>query len=199
MSERRSLVDALLDAAPRIHIRDARTLEAQHGGLSGPALAGELIRNAARATAAVGAAAGALAGAEELSPPAWVAIPFELVGETLAVAGIEMKLIGELHEVYGRPVAGHGGERGLALARAWAEGRGVTARAVVGGGGLGEVLGSGARREVARLVRRRLMRRTFRNLSALVPLMAGAVVGAEVTRRATRALGEAVVRDLAAH
>jgi hypothetical protein len=36
----------------------------------------------------------------------------------------------------------------------------------------------------------------MRNMSALAPLMAGAVAGAELNRRATRALGEKVARDL---
>src|SRR5205085_8462426 len=124
-------------------------------------LAGELIRNAARTTAAIGATTGALAGAEELSPPTWLALPVELVVETLAVAAVEMKLVAELHEVYGRPVPGRGSDRGLALARAWAERRGVTAETLLRGGGVGELLGRGARQEVTRLVRRRLMRRTL--------------------------------------
>jgi hypothetical protein len=71
----------------------------------------------------------------------------------------------------------------------------VTARSLVQGGGLGQP----ARREVARLLRRRLTRRALRNLPTLAPFLAGAVAGAEVNRRATRSLGEAVVRDLAAH
>jgi hypothetical protein len=194
----RWLVDALVATAPHLPIRDLTTLEEHHSGLSGPALAGELVRNASRATAAIGAATGALAGAEELSPPTWLAIPVELVVETLAVAVIEMKLVAELHEVYGRPVPGAGTERGLLLARAWAERRGVTADAFISGGGLGQVLGRGARNEIIRLVRRRLMRRTMRNASALAPFLIGAVAGAEVNRRSTKSLGDAVVRDLAA-
>ena len=48
-----------------------------------------------------------------------------------------------------------------------------------------------------RLVRRRLMRRTLRNTSSLAPFLIGAVAGAELNRRATASLGDAVVRDLA--
>jgi hypothetical protein len=194
----RWLADALVEAAPHLPIRDRVTLEEHHGGLSGAALAGEIVRNASRTTAAVGAATGALAGAEELSPPTWLAIPIELVVETLLVAAIEMKLVAELHEVYGWPVPGAGAERGLLLARAWAERRGVTAHAFISGGGLAQVLGRGTRNEIIRLVRRRLMRRTMRNASALAPFLIGAVAGAEVNRRSTRSLGDAVVRDLAA-
>jgi hypothetical protein len=49
-----------------------------------------------------------------------------------------------------------------------------------------------------KLVRRRLVRRTARSLTALAPLLAGAVAGAEVNRRGTRSLAAAVVGDLAA-
>jgi hypothetical protein len=137
-------------------------------------------------------------GAEELAPPAWITIPFELVIETLAVAAVEMKLVAELHEAYGRPVPGHGTERALALARAWAERRGVTPHALTSSPGLSDLLGRGTRNEVMRLVRRRLMRRTLRNTSSLAPFLIGAVAGAELNRRATASLGEAIVRDLAA-
>jgi hypothetical protein len=191
----RWLAEAVLDAAPHLPARDLATLRAHHGGASGPELAGALIRNAARTTAALGAVAGAVAGAEELAPPTWLALPAELVLETLAVVAVEMKLVAELGAVYGRPVTGTPAERGLAVARAWAERRGVTARSLVQGGGLGQP----ARREVARLLRRRLARRALCNLPTLAPFLAGAVAGAEVNRRATRSLGEAVVRDLAAH
>ena len=155
------------------------------------------MRNAARLTAGMGAAAGALVAAEEFSPPTWLTIPVELIVETLAVAAVEMKLIAELHEVYGRPVPGRGHDRGLLLARAWAEGRGVTAAALVTPTGLSALLSVGARRQAVKLVRRRLVRRTARSLTALAPLLAGAVAGAEVNRRGTRALAGAVVRDLA--
>ena len=57
-------------------------------------------------------------------------------------AAIEMKLVAELHEVYGRAVPGRGTDRAFTLARAWAERRGVTSTLVIGGG-LGEVLGRG--------------------------------------------------------
>jgi hypothetical protein len=147
----RWLTEVALDAAPHVPIRDLDTLRAHHAGLSGGALAGALIRNASRASAAVGAAAGALVSAEELAPPAWVAVPVELLVETLAIAAIEMKLIAELQEVYGRPVTGLGTERALALARAWAERRGVNMAALARPGGLGDLVGQSARREVARL------------------------------------------------
>lgn len=188
----------LLDVAPRIPIRDAATLQADHGGLSGAALAGELIRKASRSSATIGAASGAVLSAEQFAPPTWITMPFELIVETVAIAVIELKLVGELHEVYGRPVQGNGTERTVILVKAWAERRGVTTAAVSTPGGVADALGKGTRNELVRLVRRRLVSRLGRNLSSLAPLLAGAVAGAEVNRRATRSLGEAVVRDLAA-
>jgi uncharacterized protein (DUF697 family) len=194
----RWLAEQLVDNAPRIPVRDLRTLQAHHGGLSGAALAGELIRTASRASAAVGGAAGALMSAEELAPPTWVALPLELMVETLAVAAVEMKLVAELHEVYGRPVPGSSTERATAIVRAWAERRGVTPDLLARPGAVSDVLGRGTRNELIRIVRRRLLQRAGRNLSSLAPMLVGAVAGAEVNRRATRSLGEAVVRDLAA-
>ncbi len=194
----RWLTETMLDAAPHIPVRDVATLSAHFGGLTGPELAGALVRSASRTTGALGALAGALAGAEELAPPAWLAIPAELVVETLAVVAVEMKLVAELQAAYGHPVVGAPTERGLAIARAWAEGRGVTAAMVAASGGVAEALGRTTRREVTRLIQRRLARRAMRSLSALAPFMAGAVAGSELNRRATRRLGEAVVRDLAA-
>ena len=193
----RWLAATVMDFAPRIPVRTADVLVAQHGGLTGQALADELVRKATWASAAVGAASGAIMGAEELAPPAWVTLPIELAAETLAVAAIEMKLIAELHEAFGLPVPGSAGERGASIVRAWAERRGVTITKVAAGGGLSEVLSHGTRDQVMKLLRRRLLRRMGRNLTSLTPFLIGAAAGAEANRRATRSLGEAVVRDLA--
>jgi hypothetical protein len=193
----RWLAETVIDIAPRIPVRDLETLSAHHHGLRGAELAAEVITAASRTSAAVGAAAGALATAGELTPPAWVALPLELVVETVAIAAIEMKLVAELHEVYEQPVPGPAGDRAVAIVRAWAERRGVTPALLTRRGGVADTLGRGARNELIRLVRRRLVRRLGRNLSTLAPLLIGAVAGAEVNRRATRGLGEAVVRDLA--
>jgi hypothetical protein len=193
----RWLAEVLIDAAPHIPVRDLATLSAHHGGLTGPELAGELIRSAARTTAAFGALAGAVAGAEELSPPTWLAIPVELLVETLAVVAVELKLVAELQEAYDQPVTGTAAERSVAVVRAWAEGRGVTARTLAEPGGLGQAFGRSTRRELSRLLQRRLARRVLRSTSALAPFLTGAVAGAELNRRATRSLGESVVRDLA--
>jgi hypothetical protein len=194
----RWLAETVLEIIPHIPVRDLATLQEHHGGATGGELAGELIRNAARATAAVGATTGAVAAAEDLAPPAWIALPASLILETLAIAAIEMKLVAELHEVYGRPIPGSGTDRALTLARAWAERRGVTPQALITTGGLADVLGRGTRNEIMRLLRRRLLRRTVRNTTSLAPFLIGAVAGAEINRRATAHVGDAIVRDLAA-
>ena len=195
----RWLADAVIDFAPRIPVRDLLTLSAHHGGLIGNELAHELVRNASRAAAGIGALSGAVMSAEEFVPPAWVALPFEVAVETALVAAIELKLVAELHEVYGRPVRGTATERTTALVKAWAERRGITPSTLTRRGGLTDALGRSARNELTRLVRRRLMARFGRNLTSLAPLFVGAVAGAEVNRRATKSLGEAVAKDLSTH
>lgn len=190
------LAEAVVDAVPHIPVRDAGTLSAQHGGLTGDRLAGEVVRAASHRTAGLGAVAGALAGAQQMAPPTWAAIPAELLAETLAVVAVEMKLVAELQEVYGMPVTGTPSQRSWAIVQAWADSRGVTPATLLRPGGLAQVLGRGSRRELARRLQRRLALRAMRNMSALAPLMAGAVAGAELNRRATRALGEKVARDL---
>jgi hypothetical protein len=196
MTSGRWLAEALIDIAPRVPIRDRTALDAQFPGLTDAAMADELVNGATRASAAVGALAGALASAEELAPPAWLALPLELVVETLAVAALEMKLVAELHAALGRPLPAAGADRTWAIVRSWAEQRGISALGVLGGAGVADSLGRGARTEVVRLVRRRLVRRLGRNLTTLAPLLIGAVAGAEVNRRATRRLGASIVADL---
>jgi uncharacterized protein (DUF697 family) len=191
------LSETVIDVASHLPVRDRATLQLHYRGLSGPALAEALIRNASRSSAAAGAAAGAVMSVEEWLPPSWIAVPFELLAETAVLAAIEMKLIGELHEAYGQPVVGTPLQRGYALARAWAERRGVTSAVLTEGlPAIGNSLGRGARNELVRVVRRRIWRRTGTNLISLGPLMVGGAAGAAVNRRSTRRLGEAVVRSL---
>ena len=194
----RWLATTFIEIAPRIKVRDLETLRLHHPTLSTAELAEELVRNASRAAAGVGAASGALISAQHFAPPTWVALPVELAAETLAIAVIELKLVAELHEVFGRPVRGTASERTVALVKAWAERRGVTPATLARPGGLGDALGRGTKNELVRMVQRRLLARLGRNVSTLAPLLAGAVIAGEVNRRGTRALGDAVVRDLAA-
>ena len=193
----RWLADVLVQSAEHIKVRDRETLSRHHNQLTGAALADELIRSATRASAAVGAISGALISAGQFAPPAWVAVPFELLLDTLVVAAIEVKLVAELHEVYGVEVPGRGQAKTMTLVRAWADRRGIDPRELLLQGGVARQFGRTAREQLVKAVRRRLVRSMGRNLSALAPLFAGAVAGAEVNRRSTRGLGEAVAKDLA--
>jgi hypothetical protein len=140
----RWLADILLDVAPRIAVRDLATLSVQHGGLRGDALADALVRSAANATGAVGAAGGALATVQWAAPPTLLTVPVQLSAETLAVAAIEIKLLAELHQVYGVAPPGSPTQRALAYVSAWTHRRGVDPFEP---GGLTAVLG--CRREAA--------------------------------------------------
>ena len=84
----------------------ADTLRAQHPGLSDDDLAQTLISGAAKASSAIGAAGGALAAVEFAAPPTLLTAPAQIAAETLVVAAAEIKLIAELHEVYGVPATG---------------------------------------------------------------------------------------------
>jgi hypothetical protein len=185
------VVDTVADTAPHIPVRDLATLRAHHDGLDGDALAARLIRNAARSTASIGAAAGGVAAVEWAVTPALLSAPVLLAAETVAVVAIEMKLIGELHEVYGRSIEGTGTQRAVALLQAWAQRRGVNPLAP--GLGVAAALGTASRKEL----RDRLVRRFGRNLTTLGPLLTGAAVAAYLNRRSTRSLGEQVRGDLA--
>jgi hypothetical protein len=194
----RWLAVTVAELAPRIQVRSYDTLVAHHGGLTGSALADELVRRAAHTSAAVGAAIGGVMGAQEMVPPTWMTLPVELVVETLAVTAVEMKLIAELHEAFGLPLAGTPAQRGSAVVRSWADRRGVTAASLVAGGGLAEIVGRHSRDQLIRVVRQRVVRRMGRNMTTLAPFLIGAAAGAAINRRATRQLGEAIVHDLAA-
>jgi hypothetical protein len=187
----RWLADVLADeVAPHLPVRDLLTLRDHHGGLSGDDLARALISRATITTAAVGGAAGALAAVELVAPPTLLAAPVQLAAETLVVVAVEIKLVAELHVVYGRAPLGSRREVALAYLTSWAGRRGVDGHA--GKPSLTSVL-SGA---VKQQIRQRVVRRLGRNLSSLAPFLAGAVAGAELNRRETRNLGEALLRDL---
>lgn len=200
------LAEVTLDAASHLPVRDLATLRQHHHGLSGALLAKPLVRHASLASAATGATTGALAAASTATPATWATLPVELAAETLVVVAIEMKLVGELHEAAGYPVAGRLRTHGPLVARAWAESRGLspaelTSLLRTGSSGalaLGasDLLGRSARDQLTAQIRRRLLARAGRNTATLLPLMAGAVAGGELNRRATRRLGTTVARTL---
>jgi hypothetical protein len=190
------LLNTTLATAEHLPVRSLEDLQRHHRGLSGPMLADALVRNASLASATVGAAAGALITAQELVPPSWWVIPFEVAAETALVVAIELKLVGELHEAYRRPVPGEGFARGLAITTAWSESRGVRPQDLLLGVGATDLVGRQARAALANSLRRRLSKRVGRSLGSLVPLLIGAGVAAELNRRATRTLGQSVQTDL---
>jgi len=178
----RWLTSQVLAMAPRLPVRDQQALRAQFPGLNSEELADALILGAARAASAVGAAAGM---AMVLPLPA---APVEVAVETLALVGIEIKLVAELHEVYGMRASGPVPERMLAYVAAWAHRRGVA----LGPAGVVLVVGSPLRKRL----QRRLIARAGRSAMSLGPLFSGAAAGALLNRYETRRLGTDVRDDL---
>jgi hypothetical protein len=176
--------------APRLVVRDLLTLRDHHRGLSGDDLAQALIKNASVATAAIGAGVGALTAAELAAPPTLLAAPVQLAAETVAVVAVELKLVAELHVVYGRAPVGSRAQVAVAYLTSWAGKRAFDSSGA--GPSLSAVLSTAVRHQL----RQRMVARLRRNLASLVPFLAGAVAGAELNRRETRSLGEALVRDL---
>jgi hypothetical protein len=186
----RWITDAVSDIAPQVPIRDLDTLHEHFPDLDGDDLADRLIRNASRATAGIGAVGGGVATLEWVATPTLLSVPVLLAAETVAVVAVELKLIGELHEVYGQPIRGNTGERASALLHAWSGQRGVNP--LLPGVGIASILGTASRRELQNT----LLRRFGRNLTALGPFLTGAAVASYLNRRATRNLGEKVQKDL---
>src|SRR5579859_7342048 len=112
----RGLVDEVLAGASKLPVRDRATLQGQFPGRSPDEVADALIRGAAHATSAVGAAVGVWAVV-----PFVPAFPVEVAAETLAVVGIEIKLVAELHELYGMAAPGSVVDRTTAYAAAWGD------------------------------------------------------------------------------
>jgi hypothetical protein len=189
----RWMVNAVTDIAPHLPIRDLETLRRHHDGLDGEQLAERLVRNAALVTAGIGAASGGVAAVEWVATPTLLSAPVLLTVETVAVVAVEIKLIGELHEVYRQPVPGNGTQRAVALVQAWAQRRKVNPLAP--GGGIAIALGTAARKEL----RERLVKRFGRNLGTMGPLLTGAAVAGFLNRRATQQLGNEMRTELREH
>ncbi|MFD3439834.1 hypothetical protein ACFWU3_20255 [Streptomyces sp. NPDC058685] len=179
------LADRIIEIAPRVPVRDLDTLRRQFPGLGPEQLADKLVAGAANATSTVGAGIGAAA-----MMPVPPAMPAELAAEIAGVSAIELKLIAELHEVYGMRPEGNLRERSTAYLTAWTEERGldVTKPATY----KNIALSGGLKREL----RQQIMKRTIRNLPNLMPFMVGAAVGAVMNRRDTRKLADRIRKDL---
>ena len=180
------LVTHVVAMGPRLRVRDQAALRAQFPGLSAEEIADALLIGAARASATVGGAVGAWAVL-----PILPAFPAEVVTETLALVGIEIKLVAELHEAYGMRAPGNRVERATAYLSAWANRRGV----FIAPGGL--ILAAGS--PLTRRLQRRLAARAGRSAFSLGPLLTGAAAGALLNSRETRRLGQDVRADLRRH
>lgn len=185
----RWLTEVLMDVAPHIPVRRLETLQEHHRGRIGEELADGLVRTAANGTTAVGAAGGALSAVQFTAPPLLLTAPAQVAAETLVVAAIEVKLIAELHEVYGVPIEGSGTARAGAFLTGWARQRGIDP---IEAASLSGALGTAAKTAL----RKRLLRTLGRNMTTLGPFLTGAVAGGTLNRAATRRLGEAIRSDL---
>ncbi|MBG0851971.1 hypothetical protein I2W78_08975 [Streptomyces spinoverrucosus] len=178
------LADRLIEMAPRIPVRDLATLRRHFPGLGPEQLADKLVAGAANASGTVGAGVGAAA-----MLPVPPAMPAELAAEITGVAAIELKLIAELHEVYGVRPPGNLKDRSSAYLRSWSEERGIdplkpsTVNSALGG-------------HMKRQLRQQIMKRMVRNLPNLMPFMVGAAVGAVMNRRDTKKLASRIRADL---
>ncbi|MDA8371696.1 MAG: hypothetical protein M0026_17780 [Nocardiopsaceae bacterium] len=180
------------EIAPRIPMRDRETLIRHYKGLEGEELADALVRNAAHATTTVGAAGGALAAVQFSAPPLLLTAPAQITAETLVVAAIEVKLVGELHEVYGAPAPGTMLQRTSGYLSSWVKKRGIDP--LEAAQSLTVALGAAAKAAL----RKRLMRLMGRHLTTLGPYLTGAIAGGTLNRSATRALAASVRADLRA-
>jgi hypothetical protein len=115
-------------------------------------------------------------------------VPVELGVETIALVAIELKLIAELHEVYGMAAPGGAAQRMGAYIGSWANRRGV----LITSSGLALAVGSPVRRRLER----RMITKAGKTALSLAPLMTGAAAGALINHRETRSLGKQVRADL---
>ncbi|MGY4964488.1 hypothetical protein [Streptomyces sp. 900105245] len=178
------LADRIIEIAPRIPVRDLATLRRQFPGLGPEEIADKLVAGAAAGTSTVGAGIGAAA-----MLPVPPAMPTELAAEITGVASIELKLIAELHEVYGVRPPGNLKVRSTAYLSSWSGERGID---VTKPSTYDTALGGRMKREL----RQQIMKRMVRDLPNLMPFLVGAAVGAVMNRRDTRRLAGRIRKDL---
>jgi hypothetical protein len=107
------------------------------------------------------------------------------------VAGVEVVLLGELHELHGRTAPGDARARAAAYLASWSDQRaveGATAPTMI------SVLGSAG----LRVVSRRMTRRLARGIPAAAPFFLGAAIAGRGNRKATEDLARRVLTDLRA-
>jgi hypothetical protein len=178
------LADRIIEIAPRIPVRDLEALRRQFPGLGPEELADKLVTGACGATATVGAGIGAAA-----MLPVPPAMPTELAAEITGVAAIELKLIAELHEVYGVRPPGNLKQRSTAYLNSWSGERGIDVNKP-------STVSSALNSHMKQQLRQQIMKRMIRDLPNLMPFMVGAAVGALMNRRDTRKLADRIRADL---
>jgi hypothetical protein len=183
------LGDLLAAAAPRLPIRNAARLRQAYPGASDEAIAEALVARAARLTSGIGAAVGGLSAAQWLAPASLLALPLELGAEAVLIGGVEVVLVGELHELHGRPATGDARTRAAAYLASWSAQRSVESAGAVG---LGSLLGSAG----MLALRRQMTRKLARMVPSAAPFLIGAAIGGRGNRRATETLAGRVLTDL---
>ncbi|MDQ1660978.1 MAG: hypothetical protein QOJ68_958 [Blastococcus sp.] len=183
------LGDLLAAAAPRLPIRDGSALRRAYPGATDAEIADALVARAARVTTGIGAATGGLSAAQWFTPPTLLALPLELGAETVLTGAVEVVLVGELHELYGRPAEGDARTRAGAYLASWSAQRSVDA---AGAAGLGSLLGGAG----LKALRRRMTRRLAGAIPSAAPFLIGAALAGRGNRKATETLADRVLTDL---
>lgn len=178
------------ELAPRLPVRDHPTLVRHHKGLIGEDLADVLVRNSSGSTAMAGVVGGSLVLATKSSHAVLLSVPIRLAAEALIVGAIEVKMIGELHEAYGRPLGTNSRERAQAAFRIWASYRGIESADA------GSMVGL-----MGRVIKRPAQRRAAGGVAGKVLGRRGAILGAGIAggsenRKETLALAEKVRTEL---
>jgi len=184
------LRDVATGIAPRLPIRDRSTLE-DHLKLRDPELmAHAIVKNAANATAVAGSIGGFLVITSRTGPGLILSIPLRVATETLVVAAIELKMIGELHEIYDQPLEGSATQRGTTALKLWASYRGLD---VTDTGGIFQTVTEIARRPTTR---RAAASVTGKALGGRGLRLGAGVVGAIENHKSSMSLGDQVRAEL---
>lgn len=183
------LGDLLSAAAPKLPIRDGDRLRRAFPGASEHEIAEALVARAARLTSAVGAAAGGLSATHWFLPASLLVLPLELGAETVLIGAVEVVLVGELHELHGRPAPGDARTRAAQYLQSWSEQRAVDGAGAAAFSSLLGIAGLGA-------VRRAVTRKLFRSVPAAAPFLIGAAIAGRGNRRATENLARRVLDGL---
>ena len=112
-----------------------------------------------------------------------------MIVETIAVAAVEVRLVAELHAVYGIDVPGSPGVRMTAFAGSWASRRGIDP---LRPWSIPNVLGIAGRQQLGK----RMIGRFARNLGTVIPFLVGAAIGASVNSTETKKLAAQMRADL---